>query len=121
MKKIFSLLLFATLIFSSCAPKIHMSSYSIDLSRYNSSGFFITESNSVSFDYSPICLMGTQGGGKQYVNRKLTKLSLDDVFDKFVDDCKSKGANAVINIKISQNYGANENSFYISGMAVKRK
>lgn len=98
-----------------------MSSYSIDLSRYNSSGFFITESNSVSFDYSPICLMGTQGGGKQYIDKKLTKLSLDEVFNKFVDDCKSKGADGVINIKISQNYSASENSFYISGMAIKRK
>lgn len=121
MKKYLFLILFI-MTFASCAlPKIHMTSYSIDLSKYNKECFYITESNSVNFEYDPICLMGTQGGGKQYDKNKIVKLELESVFDKFVNDCKSKGANAVINIKIIQNYSSTENTFYISGMAVKRK
>lgn len=122
MKRYFYILLIA-LFFTNCAPSIYMNSYVIDLSKYNSQGLFITESNSVMFDYDPVGLVGTFGGGKEFVKGGTTKLlTLEDVFSKFVEDCKSKGANAVINIKIEQKYDqSNGNTFYISGMAIKRK
>lgn len=121
MKKIILLLLVLPFIFGSCMPKIHMASYSIDLFKYNQEGFFITESNSVSFQYDPICIISTSGTGYEYHKEKIVKLSLEDVFDKFVSDCKNKGADAVINIKITQNYSSGSNDFFISGMAIKRK
>lgn len=120
MKKLICLLLISILMIS-CMPKISMSSYIIDLSKYNTTGFFITESNSVSFNYEPVCLISTFGGGYEYKKGNTVKLSLNEVFDKFVSDCKEKGADAVINIKITQNYGSDSNNFFISGMAIKRK
>lgn len=45
-----------TVLFSSCADKIlySITAVSVDYSSYAERGFFITESNSVNFDYKPI-------------------------------------------------------------------
>lgn len=54
MKNLFYILL-AVLLFTSCSMyKSINETVVIDYSRYTSQGFFITESNSVSFDYKPI-------------------------------------------------------------------
>ncbi|MBF0577700.1 hypothetical protein [Dysgonomonas sp. GY617] len=120
MKKLIFPIIAMCLMFS-CTPKVYMNSYSVDLSKHYASGMFITESNSVAFDYEPIGLVGIEGGGKEYKESKVVKLTLDDVFNQFVDNCKKLGANAVINIKIEQIHNTGGNTYYISGMAVKKK
>lgn len=123
-KLVFAVL--SMLFFASCAPKIHLYSYIFDLSEYDKNGMFITVSNSVNFEYIPIGLVQTISGGAERVveGRKTTykTLSQQEVFDKFVEVCRSKGADAVINCEIKQLASQRENlSYQITGMAIKRK
>lgn len=109
------------LCFIGCAPKIYVASYTFDLSEYNKNGMFITESNSVSFEYDPVGLVQTVGGGRSLVNKEYVTLTTRDVLDGFVNECKKQGADAVINIRIATSSKDNIPTYQISGMAVKRK
>lgn len=113
----------------------------IDYSRYTSQGFFITESNSVSFDYKPIGSVvtvvkgtkkketGKQGKGDSVQERKKSFFdepraeyySVYEAIDEFVRKSKNAGANGTINFKVSytndKEFG---NGYVITGMAIKK-
>lgn len=113
--------LFLILLMSSCnmAPYIKSIGY-IDYTMYDN-GFFITESNSVSFEYkslgsiSVLILTG-------YENSKLVKATAQDAVTALVEKAMLKKANGVIALKISPytDFTTKQNGFFVSGMAIKK-
>ncbi|WP_448635178.1 hypothetical protein [Pedobacter panaciterrae] len=84
MKKLFALLLITSIFAFSCSPiykkPSNFRSGITDYSRFNEKGFFITESNSVSFDYQAI--------GSVYVQQEegYEIISNDPISIKYKDD-----------------------------------
>lgn len=104
----------------------------LDYSEYNQNGFFITESNSVSFAYSPVgsiavSLYAGEGGKWNYIDGVMHRDSGIPHPSKglklAVAAAKQKGANAIINLKISPSTinvtGVPQSGFVLSGMAIK--
>lgn len=149
MRKI-SILLFAVVLLTSCAVKYPFLTYSnvVDFTPYTDAGFFLTESNSVSFSYSPVGSLSTtikSGYEVLNVNKKLandavyndyTRLkygkyipaNVDDAITLLIESAKELGANGIINLNIIytpdviNGYGhvVSPSSYIISGMAIKR-
>lgn len=123
----------SVLILSSCAitgPYYREYANSIDYSKYSEKGFFLTESNSVSFNYTPIatvyCVIENgyvrvvdgkeyQLQGETYGSKNLEwkKGYADTTLDKLYQEAKKLGADGIINLQFSNNRA--------SGMAIKRK
>lgn len=150
MKKILFISLI-TLLLSSCAtlkPPYSRFSNTVDFSEYTRKGFFITESNSVSFNYNPLGSLTSvvQGGyevlGREAissndevygVNAKVTygefiPASIDDALDELYNSARELGANGIINFKLTyypseyeKNVLVRHSSYVVSGMAIKRK
>lgn len=150
MKKILFISLI-TLLLSSCAtlkPPYSRFSNTVDFSEYTRKGFFITESNSVSFNYDPLGSLTSvvQGGyevlGREAissndevygVNAKVTygefiPASIDDALDELYNSARELGANGIINFKLTyypseyeKNVLVRHSSYVVSGMAIKRK
>ena len=132
MKKKLSFLIISMIFISSCSPVAYQAlTYSIDYSKYLDDGFFITESQSVNFDYKPIASVGSDikpgyltskdGSGNVY-----TEATADDAIAYLVVQAKKVGADAIIGIKIEiTDIGGspytNTLSYSASGMAIKRK
>lgn len=138
MKKYLIVGLFAVFL-SGCASRAVWHTVSIDYTSYYNEGFFITESNSVSFDYEPVgsfvttVISGTVRQTQRHRGRNVTRtvnkvMDHSDALNELVYQCKQKGADAVINVKYrvlhkAKSYDPNntETSYEISGMAIKRK
>ena len=141
MKNLFYILL-SVLLFTSCSMyKSINETVVIDYSRYTSQDFFITESNSVSFDYKPIgsvvtVVKGTkkketgkqdkvdsvQERKKSFFDKPIAEYySVYEAIDEFVRKSKNAGANGTINFKVSytndKEFG---NGYVITGMAIKK-
>ncbi|MDR0681615.1 MAG: hypothetical protein LBG15_07200, partial [Dysgonamonadaceae bacterium] len=76
-------------VFTSCVPGrmgYHTNTYIIDYSVFTEKGFFVSESNSVSFDYRPLGSLhvtvysGKVPGVKKLAEKKLIKKSEDDIY-----------------------------------------
>lgn len=113
----------------------------IDYSDYLSKGFFITESNSVNFDYEPIgSVTSVVKSGWEVLNQTKQRVtSVDDVYGSYnrskvkygdyvsatledaIEDLYSAaialGANGVINFRVT----STEGEYVASGMLIKRK
>lgn len=126
----------------------------VDYSSYYDEGFFISESNSVNFDYKPVGSVFTVVKGNYLVEREYNRnrsgnssvidvrsnksprqksnrnswksyatqdYNIYDALDEVVMECKKKGADGIINIKIlftnDKKYG---DGYEITGMAIKR-
>jgi uncharacterized protein YbjQ (UPF0145 family) len=113
----------------------------VDYSKYMSRGFFITEANSVSFDYESIgsVTAGVESGWEILDTTTKTTTSKDDVYgsstktkikygeyiqaelDDAIEELYSTsielGADGVINFSIRSSLG----EYVVSGMAIKRK
>ena len=142
MKKLFLALSVALL--SSCVTYSPLVNF-IDYSAYNDQGMFLTESNSVDFDYTPVGSINVllySGYVKQTPEYLVEDKAVDAVYysssstgrSKYqdatiqealrivVDQAKHKGADAVINLHYEY-ISAFKNQpagWYVSGMAVKR-
>jgi len=134
---------------ASCAPtRIHKSVYFVDYSFYDN--FFITESNSVSFEYKPIGSIGVSLTGYEEINNKPTvkeslktereddiyysndsntgvnysiyNPTLEDAIEIVVSEVKNKGGNGIINFKCEIILGSSSASegWFVSGMAIKK-
>lgn len=134
MKKII-LSVVSVLLLSSCATLINGPYYSefsqsIDYSKYSEKGFFLTESNSVSFDYTPVatvyCVIENgyvrivdgkeyQLQGEMYITKDMEfkRGYADTTLDKLYQEAHKLGADGIINLQFSNNRA--------SGMAIKRK
>lgn len=113
----------------------------VDYSKYTAQGFFITESNSVSFNYQPIGSVTAVVQSGWEVLERTTKTSssnddvygsstktkvkygefiraeLDDAIEELYFASKDLGADGIINFSISSSFG----EYVVSGMAIKRK
>jgi hypothetical protein len=138
------------ILFSSCSsftevlPRHKFESGFLDYSKYSSEGFFITESNTVPFNYVPIGSLSvsehsgtvyetlkvrTKDGTKLYevdeenpsIKRRVTKpyrkeISIESALEAFVNKARTVGANGVINLRF--HYG--DDQIIISGMIINR-
>jgi uncharacterized protein YbjQ (UPF0145 family) len=135
MKKIIltSLVFCLFLLFNGCIIRHpYLESISpIDYSEYTKSGFFLTESNSVSFDYNPIGnISATITSG--YVGKQFVKATYEDALQLLHENAREMKANGIINLKFSYSIGDHvvnnfdtQNNYYssitASGMAIRRK
>lgn len=146
MRKIL-LIILTVFILSSCAsiPDIRKpyirSNGVVDYSEYTSRNFFITESNSVSFDYDPIgSVVAFVESGWEVLNRTTKTITskddvygtaskekikygdyvyaeLNDAIEELYQVCKEMGADGVINFS----YSSSDGEYVVSGMAIKIK
>lgn len=151
MKKVFLLSLIVTLLtLTSCVATFPYSQHTtiINFSIFTEAGIFVTESNSVSFDYQPLgSIKSVVSSGYTVKNRKVTKdiddvytdhdkvkmdgyieATLDDTIYEFIDSAKELNANGIINLKVDvippvyDKSGSiiSPLSYVVSGMAIKR-
>lgn len=137
MKKTISLFVLA-IIMSSCVTTTKYAVYTgmVDFKKYNDKGFFITQSNSVSFEYEPIGYVSAIIFSGYDENQKSTqkKTSLagvnpgkhhaannDEAFEVLYEKCTNEGANGIINVDFSttKDQLGNILSIQANGMAIK--
>jgi len=150
MKKIISFCVVLLLVTSCTTYKIPYRRYSgtIDFSAYAQKGFFITESNSVSFPYEPVgSISAVVSSGYEVLNSEKSKsnddvygafqkikygkmidASVNDALDELYNSARRLGADGIINfrsefIPASYNQAAliSPDSYIVSGMAIRRK
>lgn len=106
----------------------------LDYSEYSKEGFFITESNSVSFDYIPLgsiaVYMYAGEGGNWYLVNGVMRYKSNSLpypgraLELAVSESKRIGGNAIINLKISPStinlIGVDQSGFILTGMTVKK-
>ncbi|MDH6304658.1 uncharacterized protein YbjQ (UPF0145 family) [Parabacteroides sp. PF5-5] len=130
MKKIV-ILFVLTAMLSSCVTHQKYREYSafIDYSQYMKEGFFLTESNSVNFDYIPVGNVSSLiVGGKS--GKKTIYVSHDDALWLLYSKAKEMKANGIINLKFTYISGNSYSDGYtshvgyssisVSGMAIRR-
>lgn len=147
MKRLLLFLLLFVVMSSCTVVKYAEYAVSLDYSKYSNDNFFITESNSVSFEYKPVGSVLVEivsGFDKTMKGERPPRIIHGDVYNpeydnyykgtyrradcynalrKIVDECKNQGANGVINLKFSykrDEYGTII-SVYASGMAIERE
>lgn len=147
MRKNISYLLFYFLVLSACsvsnlpAPKSEIDM--IEYSMLTKEGYFVTESNSVSFDYEAIgSIYAIEVGGwvskdgrsestdlkeKYYINSNHKQVyqtpNLQKAYRNLANKLKSVGANGIINLKVSFTTDSaigNPQKIVITGMAIKK-
>lgn len=122
MRKIFYIVIIGFLVLTSCLGYKY-ASYSIvlDYRPYTSNGFFLSESNSVSFDYFPIgsvvsnSLSGTTKDGYK-------RAKPEDALKEFVRQCISIQSNGAVNLKAKAIFDDKNKSiigYEVTGMAIK--
>lgn len=122
MKKLLSLLLFA-IILSSCGtlPKPQSNVGTIDYTPLIKEGIYITESNSVNFDYTAVgSVIATEKGG--WVNETVKRPYVEDAFKNIIKELKRIGANGIINLSITSSVELSEDILskaYVSVITVK--
>lgn len=109
----------------------------IDYSMLTQQGYFVTESNSVSFNYEAIgSIYAEEVGGwvpkngkpksmdpkeKYYINSNQKHIyqepNLQNAYANIANKLKAEGANGIINLKISKY----SNKIIITGMAIKKQ
>ncbi len=119
------------LIMSSCNTTLrHYEQYTVtdvvDYSTFQQNGIFVTESNSVSFEYQPIgsVVSVTRGAAEEYINYLITtkakRVDMEKAFAEIGKKLLDMNADGLINMRIRQSF---EDDFYyltITGMAIKR-
>lgn len=150
MKKIISFCVVLLFVTSCTTYKIPYRCYSdsIDFSVYSQKGFFITESNSVSFSYesvgsiSAVVSSGYEvlnsenlestddvyGSSKKIKYGKMITASVNDALDELYNSAVSLGADGIINFRseyVPASYDKSvlttPDSYIVSGMGIRRK
>lgn len=109
----------------------------VDYSVFARNGIFVTESNSVNFDYTSIGRVDSRSVGgwvrndglKEPINIKedyflnpqgrvknYQRPSLDEAFEVLIENMKKIGANGILNLKIE----TNSESIIVTGVAIKK-
>lgn len=139
MKSIFLLSMLVLLSMTGCVTRIYTIQQStIDYSEYTKSGFYISESSNINFDFEPISSVNTtvfSGSKKGWSEEKKQlgikdgywgdwkKASYVDALDNLYKEAKKLGANGIINLTYEATY-TKEGTIdfvYVKGMAIKRK
>ncbi|GFI58127.1 MAG: hypothetical protein OSJ32_05740 [Muribaculaceae bacterium] len=132
----------------SCTPKFSSKVYYTDYQRYSDAGFFITESNTVSFDYVPVgSVVVRQTAGvmsdTEIISQNVPeKRGYDELYgelekkrhsnswklpsdytalDAVYKVAKEQNADGIINLKITMPEVNNADIIELSGMLIKRK
>lgn len=132
----------------SCTPKFSSKVYYTDYQRYSDAGFFITESNTVSFDYIPVgSVVVRQTAGvmsdTEIISQNVPeKRGYDELYgelekkrhsnswklpsdytalDAVYKVAKEQNADGIINLKITMHEVNNADIIELSGMLIKRK
>lgn len=132
----------------SCTPKFSSKVYYTDYQRYSDAGFFITESNTVSFDYVPVgsvVIRQTAGvmSDTEIISQNVPeKRGYDELYgelekkrhsnswklpsdytalDAVYKVAKEQNADGIINLKITMPEVNNADIIELSGMLIKRK
>ena len=132
----------------SCIPKFSSKVYYTDYQRYSDAGFFITESNTVSFDYVPVgSVVVRQTAGvmsdTEIISQNVPeKRGYDELYgelekkrhsnswklpsdytalDAVYKVAKEQNADGIINLKITMPEVNNADIIELSGMLIKRK
>jgi uncharacterized protein YbjQ (UPF0145 family) len=150
MKKIISFCVVLLLVTSCTTYKIPYRRYSgtIDFSAYAQKGFFITESNSVSFSYEPLgSITAVVSSGYEVLNSeklkssddvygsfqkikygKMIDASVNDALDELYNSARSLGADGIINFRsdyipatFQKGVLVSPDSYIVSGMAIRRR
>lgn len=127
MKQLLFVFTLLTLCFSmvSCTTTAQFTMIStIDYSEFTKRGIFVTEANSVSFDYQPIgsVFSVSQGEMKGFVFYNISNVNLNKVFQEMAEKLSDMGANGLINLKItSLEANAVTIKVSVSGMAIRTK
>ena len=127
MKKLVFLILVVGLFTACVTPKMpepYGFSTLLNYSPLTDKGIFVTESNSVSFDYKTLgSVSATEVGGwvkkgkKPKATRESNKSRNDDMYvERMVNTLKVVGANGIINLKVQ----FESDRIIISGMAIKK-
>lgn len=131
MKKLLLLALVLVMMFS-CTPKMYSFSSVFDYRQFTKEGFFITESNSVSFKYQPIgsvtsCIVSgvsndpktsTEKRFDPFYTAQYANATPEAAITLLAKKCKSLGANGVINLRIRQLVINKQFAFEAAGMAI---
>jgi len=141
------------LLLSSCGifrqPTVSVSS-TLDYSKYLKDGFYLTESNSVSFTHEPLASVSAlqlsgykikSSGQKQFrddayqtghsetyttTTNEYVNATRSEVLEQLVKEAKSKGANGIINLDIDPIVTTTKeglvsiSGYSATGMAIKR-
>lgn len=147
MKKIsiylFAMCMLALVSCKSMLPQFTQKTYVLDYSEASKRGVFVSEANSVSFDYEPVAsIVVTSKDG--YVQKPKVSKNYDDIspvetnvsykdewqeatyaqtLDRAVQSCIELGGDGIINITFNVNYDSNGAVIgnTLRGMVIKRK
>lgn len=92
-----------------------------DYSPLTSKGVFVTESNSVSFDYETIGSIYAESRGG-WINKTYVEPSLDALYNEVLQQLATYNANGIVNFKLNV-IGSIENrnkKYYLEGMAIRK-
>lgn len=90
----------------------------IDYSEFAKQGIFVSESNSVSFDYQPLgsVVSITQGGSTLFYSQRI---DANEAFKEIASKVKSVGGNGLINFKFNVMTTKSSSLMTVSGMAIR--
>lgn len=118
MKKL--LLLTLLLPLASCSTlTLQQSTYTnvVDYSEFAKEGIFVTESNSVNFEYTPLATVNSVTTGP-YANYSAHSIDMDKVFAQMSDKLRQLKANGLINFRITNLPSTGLHTISVTGMAV---
>ena len=90
----------------------------VDYSEFTKQGIFVTESNSVNFDYKPLgsVVSVTQGAWSGLSSKKI---DADEAFKDIADKVKNAGGNGLINFRFNVTSTGSASVMTASGMAIR--
>lgn len=142
-----TLIIVCSTLLSSCyvGRSYYQNVFTLDYSRYSANGIFLTEANSVSFDYQPVgsisavVLSGYNKtkttktnkeqdgiyGDRTYETTKVSndgyvKATPEQALDAAVAALADMGANGIINITISTTVQDGQSGYELRGMAIRK-
>lgn len=123
MKK-FLLLLLIGVSLSSCMTQLELpkpSAYAgiFDYSPLTSKGVFVTESNSVSFDYETIGSLYAQSRGG-WIDKKYSSPSLQALYNEVLSELGKMKANGIVNLKLFISGSGTSEMLSLTGMAIRK-
>lgn len=110
------------ILFISLASCVSVQQYTttniIDYSEFAKQGIFVSESNSVSFDYQPLgsVVSITQGGSTLFYSQRI---DANEAFKEIASKVKSVGGNGLINFKFNVMTTKSSSLMTVSGMAIR--
>lgn len=127
--RILAICVVTTLAFTNCQTyrqEYSVATTSLNYAQYAQDGFFISEANSVSFDYTPIGSVSSQVSSGYFHSSKIWVIAKpEDGMKEIIKYAQRLGANGLINFKITPftrtlGSGTVLDGFLLTGMAIKR-